>query len=313
MEISQIESNLKRNLEFHLKNSLPFHSISEVYHYAVFPPGKLFRPKLVWALALDIDAKLALNLNSPLSHLACAIEFHHAYTLIHDDLPCMDNDDFRRGKPSTHKAYGEVNALLVGDGLINLSYELLFKLPESLLPKIGCVFSKLVGPKGLILGQILDLQLKENFTFNELIQIQKLKTSRLIQASLICSYFLAESRPNFAKFFQLYRLGHHLGLLFQLFDDLSEFCDPSISEHEKDINAFAFYPKKAFEQLYKSAAQIRNTLGDSRYPHLLQVLQQYFTQMNSLFTKNKAFLDESKLGDTTQVLFPMMGTFDGFE
>ena len=95
---------------------------------------------------------------------ACAIEFMHAYSLVHDDLPCMDDDDLRRGKPSCHKKYGEANAVLIGDALLNLCYEIIFSLghrrglPEPLVIDTGLVIANAGGTGGLITGQVLDLQ-----------------------------------------------------------------------------------------------------------------------------------------------------------
>ena len=127
-ELDSIQDEISQNLKLHLKQCIPNQLMKEVYEYCVLPPGKLFRPKLVYAIAKDLSEKTNLQITQNHKYLASFVEVHHAYTLVHDDLPCMDDDDFRRGKPSAHKAYGEWKALLAGDGLLNVSYELLSKL-----------------------------------------------------------------------------------------------------------------------------------------------------------------------------------------
>ena len=124
MQSEQIE----KILSLHLTRSLPHHAIKDVYFYASLPGGKLFRPHLVWSILKDLNPTQYLdsiqNFNSNHAYLSSAVEFHHTYTLLHDDLPAMDNDLTRRGKPCTHIAFGEWQALLAGDGLLNISYQI---------------------------------------------------------------------------------------------------------------------------------------------------------------------------------------------
>ena len=108
-----IESKLKE----HLDHALDLNLLNEPIQYAVFPPGKLFRSKLIYALSHDLNSHSDAH-----EFFASSIELHHSYTLVHDDLPTMDNDDYRRGKLSTHKKYGEWKAVLTGDALLALSF-----------------------------------------------------------------------------------------------------------------------------------------------------------------------------------------------
>lgn len=164
-KLDKVRSGLTNNLQQHLSELIPLeHYIGQVYKYAVFPTGKMIRPLLVKAVISDFSSELIhdsfyINLGPDSNHayLASAIELHHAYTLVHDDLPCMDNDTIRRGKATTHLIYGEWAALLVGDGLLNLSYQLLSKIRAECLGDLIRFISWGVGPKGLIQGQVMDL------------------------------------------------------------------------------------------------------------------------------------------------------------
>ena len=115
---------IENTLSYHLDLLLPHHKSREVYEYATLPGGKLFRPCLVWSILYDLDPTLykksVQDKNSSHAKLASAVEFHHSYTLLHDDLPCMDDDTIRRGKACTHLVFGQWQALLAGDGLLNL-------------------------------------------------------------------------------------------------------------------------------------------------------------------------------------------------
>ena len=128
--------------------------LSSILEYIMFPAGKLFRPKLALAMAQDLG-----ELNEDHYLLSCAIEAHHAYSLVHDDLPCMDDDDERRGRPAAHIKFGEWKALLAGDSLINLSYQFLAQMSSDKGKELILDFSKMMGAQGLILGQFLDLGL----------------------------------------------------------------------------------------------------------------------------------------------------------
>ena len=165
----QITDDLKNHLQKHLESSAP-KEFFNVFHYAVLPTGKLFRANLIWRFYCDLNKiefeSLKTSDHPQIQFLSSSIELHHAYTLIHDDLPCMDNDDYRRGKLSTHKMFNEWKALLAGDGLLNLSYELLSCIEHPKTLSLIKEYSQLCGPNGLILGQYLDLkQDTESFNF----------------------------------------------------------------------------------------------------------------------------------------------------
>lgn len=207
-----------------LKSFLPTSSdpLHEAMRYSVLGGGKRLRAKLVFAAGDESNA-----LREKLNHAACAVEFIHAYSLIHDDLPAMDNDDFRRGKPSCHKVYGDAIAILAGDALQSLAFEILAKNNDATLIKI---LAEAIGPQGMVLGQSLDIQKKDNTEELHLYKTAKLIISS-IQLGALCGNVSDE------KFHQLTEFGKNLGLAFQYQDDVLD------GEKEKQEKAEFYYQK----------------------------------------------------------------------
>lgn len=247
------------HLASHLKRVISYHSSSEIYGYSLFPAGKLFRPRLAYAMAIDLGIQESdFTVKHPISLLASSIEMHHVYTLIHDDLPCMDDDDIRRGRPSAHKQFNEWMAVLAGDGLLNASFQLLSQIENPHLSQLLRFYSWATGPKGLILGQMMDLNQEADQSLTKLIEIHRLKTSRLIQVSLCGPAILLKDKKEFMT---SYRLGDALGVLFQLIDDLSELgehlgqhelaINPWVKNSAQTLNAFQLYFSKVETNLQK--------------------------------------------------------------
>lgn len=186
---------------------------TDVYEYALFPAGKLFRPRLAEAIFYDIGGPLQ---SKKLELLISALEFHHVYSLLHDDLPAMDNDTYRRGRLCTHKKFSEWQAILCGDGLLNMSYECIAQIGSIEMIKI---FSRAMGARGLILGQELDLSLKMNESVELLLKTHELKTARLIQCATTLPTFLL---PHVKMKKDFWRLGYNIGIVFQLLDDFDD-------------------------------------------------------------------------------------------
>ena len=181
--------------------------------YAVVDGGKRIRPVTMLAVAdyLGLEQSRVLN-------YAIALEFIHSYSLVHDDLPAMDNDDYRRGKLSTHKKYGEDIGILVGDALLNLAIETcLSNNAWSVEDKdaVSVLFS-LSGAKGMIKGQYLDITSARVFNEQILMEIHDNKTSKLLLASFIVPSILCGKK----EYDKLYNLGQNLGLIFQIKDDI---------------------------------------------------------------------------------------------
>ena len=153
--------------------------------------------------------------------LACAVEMVHAYSLIHDDLPCMDNDDFRRGKPSCHKAFGEANALLAGDGLLTLAFETAAsaKLPESARLEAVRILSQAAGVAGMIGGQVIDLESEGRQISAELLDtLYALKTGALLRAAAALGCIAGNAPQAIHSAADAYATAY--GLAFQITDDI---------------------------------------------------------------------------------------------
>lgn len=263
---------LNESLKTALAASAHHKELFDVMEYAVFPAGKLFRPKLVEALALDLTKSMSKNHG----HLASALEIHHAYTLVHDDLPAMDNDLIRRGKPSTHAAFGEWKAILAGDALLIYSFEELMKIDHPELKNIHRLFSWATGAKGLISGQFRDLAAQGKASFEETVRIHELKTARLIQIAMVGTYYLSTPKKNLKSTIEFLRLGREIGVSFQLLDDLNELTDETISAHEKEINPFLISPEAGQKELFLSIERLQKIILKNRLTNLDSMLKDYF-------------------------------------
>ena len=203
--------------------------IDEAMRYSVLSNSKAIRPGLVMASGILND-----NLTEDsLITLACSVELIHTYSLIHDDLPSMDDDDLRRGKDSSHIRFGEANAILAGDALHDLAFELIATdLNMSDAAKVAAVniLAKASGSSGMVLGQYLDIEsekLNSNLELKDIEKIHSLKTGKLIRASILMGQL--ESSLDNEKQSMLSDFGSKIGLAFQIFDDiLDETGDSSV-------------------------------------------------------------------------------------
>jgi geranylgeranyl pyrophosphate synthase len=278
---------LTLGIENALKRSTHHRELLEVMNYAVLPAGKMFRPRLVEAMCLDLDGKVSEDA----IHLASAIEIHHAYTLVHDDLPSMDNDLIRRGKPSTHAHFGEWKAVLAGDALLIQSFDELMNIKSVHLRALHRVFSWCTGAKGLISGQFLDLGAKGDQKMEQVIRIHELKTGRLIQVATIGSYLLSSKKKSLRSMVEYMRLGREIGVSFQLLDDLSELTDPKVSDHEKQINPFLISPVEALNALRISHLRLTAILFKHRLDHLSNMLSAYFKNNQKHLLENFSVIE----------------------
>jgi len=203
----------------HFRNHINPTTLVDAMQYSVEAGGKRLRPILCLAAC-----EMVGGTDSNAMHAACALEFIHTYSLIHDDLPAMDNDDLRRGKPTCHKVFGEAVAILAGDGLLTAAFELLAaEMPnkkdvEKNLNVIR-IIAKAAGATGMVQGQTLDLLLEgKDVTWKEARHMHRLKTGTLIQASLDAGAVLGEG--NLAQVTAIRSYGLHIGLAFQLVDDI---------------------------------------------------------------------------------------------
>jgi geranylgeranyl diphosphate synthase type II len=192
-------------------------SIHEAMRYSLFAGGKRLRPVLALAAAEACGGDPALAMPS-----ACAVELMHTYSLVHDDLPCMDDDDLRRGRPTCHKVYGEGMAVLTGDALLTEAFLVLSESVPTARYPVSAFIAELAitgGSTKLIGGQVMDLEGEgRSLTKAELVRIHEAKTAALLTTSLRLGAMSANATP--AKLEALTDFGHHLGLAFQVIDDI---------------------------------------------------------------------------------------------
>lgn len=228
VEIKKYLSNKRQLVEDGLKRfvpaaSGPFANHIESMRYSLFIGGKRIRPILCLAAGEAVSSK-SQEIDSVLLPIACALECIHTYSLVHDDLPAMDDDSLRRGNPTNHTIYGEAEAILAGDSLLTWAFELLSSQettglsPEKRL-KIINIIAKSAGPFGMVGGQALDIA-NENidFPFSTLQTIHKNKTGALITCSIHVGAIGGGGTDQ--QIDALVEYGNHIGLAFQIVDDL---------------------------------------------------------------------------------------------
>jgi farnesyl diphosphate synthase len=212
---SEIDSELERILP---KPHGPHARIHEAMRYAIFAGGKRLRPFLVFTTAklFDVSHESALR-------TAAAIEALHTYSLVHDDLPCMDDDDLRRGRPTVHIAFDEMTAVLAGDALLTLAFEILSDVRTHASADVRCRLvarlAEAAGHDGMIGGQMIDMLAPErSLGADEIVQLQQLKTGQLFEFSCEAGAILGEASEEDRMRLRAY--ARDMGLVFQITDDL---------------------------------------------------------------------------------------------
>lgn len=187
----------------------------ECMNYSLLSEGKRFRPllSLLTAQALERPVTEAMP-------MAAAAELIHTYSLIHDDLPSMDNDDMRRGRPTNHKIYGEAQALLAGDALLTAAFGELARSKSPSLGRAVALLSEAAGPVGMVGGQVLDINAHDP-SERLLAEIHKRKTGALIRVAVEGTAVLLGATEEQTKLLRTY--GEHLGMAFQIADDIQDF------------------------------------------------------------------------------------------
>lgn len=192
--------------------------VIEAMRYSALGSGKRLRP------FLTVESSSLFGVNPETAMItAAAIEFVHTYSLVHDDLPAMDNDDFRRGKPSTHKQFGEAAAILAGDALLTFAFEVLANPRVHADANVRCELIRSIarasGVRGMVGGQMMDLDAEQQeLSIDEVIRLQRLKTGELFAVSCEAGAILGKApEPLRAR---LQRYAHDMGLAFQITDDL---------------------------------------------------------------------------------------------
>ena len=229
-KLIQIANDTNSFLKIFIKKQKKSELISAM-EYSLFPGGKKIRSKIL----LDIGTMLKIEYKILIA-IGAAVECIHAYSLIHDDLPCMDNDKLRRGKASTHIKFGESTAVLAGNSLLTMAFEILtssnLKINEKIKVDLVKKLSEYSGHLGIAGGQYLDLSFeKKKISKNRIIDMEIKKTGKLF--SFCCSVPAIIKRKNSKeiKFFE--NIGANIGLLFQIADDLIDYKSSSIVAGKK--------------------------------------------------------------------------------
>ncbi len=217
-------NKIARDTNFYLKNFLSKQSNSKLtpaMKYGLLPGGKKIRSKIL----IDIGSLMSIDYKTLIT-VGAAVECIHAYSLIHDDLPCMDDDKIRRGKPSTHVKFGESTAVLAGNSLQTMACEILvssgLKIKEKTKIKLIKKLSECSGHLGIAGGQYLDLNYeKKKVSKKKIIEMEKKKTGKLFSFCCVAPAIIKNKGKREIKFFE--NIGLNIGLLFQIADDLIDF------------------------------------------------------------------------------------------
>ena len=263
---SNLESFFQQRVDQFLKTYIKSNNIiDESIVYALEAPGKRVRPTLLYlvsdALSLELDHADAI---------AGALETIHTYSLVHDDLPCMDDDDLRRGQPSLHKKYNEATAVLAGDAMQSMAIEMLLD-NQHFTEKQNNLLAKMlletIGSKGMILGQALDIEYESReANESEILLMCELKTGVLIEFCFLAPLMIADATNE-----KWERLGKIVGISFQLIDDLLDLQETSENlgkKSQKDIirnkknYPISFGEKKTVELLDTYKAEANNLLQE---------------------------------------------------
>ncbi|MEH1872071.1 geranylgeranyl diphosphate synthase CrtE [Nostoc sp.] len=221
--------------------------IYEAMRYSLLAGGKRIRPILCLATCEMIGGTIEMAMPT-----ACAVEMIHTMSLIHDDLPAMDNDDYRRGKLTNHKVYGEDVAILAGDGLLALAFEFVaIETPQSvnreLVLQVIARLGRALGAAGLVGGQVVDLESegKSDISLETLNFIHQHKTAALLEACVVCGGIIAGASPEDVQ--RLTRYAQNIGLAFQIIDDILD-----ITATQEELGKTAGKDQKAQKVTYPS-------------------------------------------------------------
>ena len=211
--IEQLELEMQRYIEEHVQGE----QLKESMIYSIRAGGKRIRPLLLFVTMASFQKKVDFGA----IQVASALEMIHTYSLIHDDLPAMDDDDLRRGQPTNHKVFGEALAILAGDSLLTMAFQLLSQsqLPNDKKLLLIQLLAETSGSSGMVAGQVADILGEgQKLSVDELIAIHRRKTGELIRFAILAGGILADQSQQTIE--DLAKLANHLGLAFQIRDDI---------------------------------------------------------------------------------------------
>ena len=265
-----IQQNLENYFEEYKKNSSYSSVIWESMAYTTLLDGKRLRAIMCLEMAKNfgVDIKKAMP-------LACSMEIMHAYSLIHDDLPCMDNDDLRRGKPTNHKVFGEAVAVLAGDALISFGAKLIIdklkNCSSDVVLDILDEYLKTAGAQGIVAGQVADIKAEnKNIDIENLKYIHKYKTGALFKCSMVSAVKLAQ--VDFDTLSKIEKYADNFGVLFQVYDDIID-CTLTTDELGKTAGKDANVNKMTYVSAYgiDEAKNIFNSLIKENHDILIEL------------------------------------------
>ena len=261
MEDKEFENFIKDNIP-EIEGFHPY--FQEAFQYILTAGGKRFRPKLIFAVVEALAPSLLKNS----LYIGFAIEALHTYSLIHDDLPSMDNADLRRGVKTVHKKYDEVTAILIGDGLNSFAFEIITKAPlrDDVKVKLIRSLAENGGIHGMVTGQAIDCYFENSYLELEKIKfLHKYKTGKLIASALEMGAIIS-NREELEK--PLYNFGISLGLLFQIQDDILDVIEseeeagkPTHNDSNKNSFVTVLGLEKAIQEADKEAKNVEEMLN----------------------------------------------------
>ena len=251
---------VEAELETYYSYSYPdFQQLIESQKYGLLGGGKRIRAFLVLEMCRLFSGDI-----TPALPYACAIEMIHASSLIHDDMPCMDDDDTRRGKPSTHKKYGESLALLSGDAMMVKAFEVTVKnnmISVEQNAKAIEILANSTGDCGMLAGQTMDIKAaSEKLDFDTLVRLHKLKTGKLISASAKLGCLAAGIDENDERCVSAIKYAENVGLAFQIIDDILDY-----NEGKRELNSFLSF--MSVEEATKYALDLTESGIDAISPY----------------------------------------------
>ena len=257
----------KERVEQFLNNLIepePKNVLNAAMRYSTLQGGKRLRPKLIYACGSDLN----INLHQ-LDHAAAAIELIHCFSLVHDDLPAMDDDDLRRGQPTCHRQFDEATAILTGDALQTLAFNTLTQAPLPNHTKILLIeqLCHATGRQGMIQGQQLDMLGEgQSLSLSQIEHIHQLKTGALIQCAISMAATIANCEPNIL--IEIKKIGSQLGLAFQIQNDLLDIASTTLDEgkntgtdvkHNKSTYPAVLGKQKTTDLLTNLSSDIQNS------------------------------------------------------
>lgn len=274
-DIQIIEDELKKYLDVPCS-----YGLSEVMGYSLMSGGKRIRPFIVLESYKLFSKRDDVT---PALPFACALEMIQTYSLIHDDLPCMDNDDYRRGKLTSHKVFGEDKALLAGDSLLTYAFETLASNPfvsDKSIRLATLSLARYSGFAGMAGGQMIDLNSAGNVkTLDELKNMHKLKTAALIKCAMVLGYLASTDNPNQKIINDLEKYAENIGIAFQIRDDIldrissSEELGKPVGSDEKNQKTTSL----TFMSIEEAEKEVKTLTNEA-----IRIIEEYYYDSNSL-------------------------------